>query len=95
MTVQHDWDRGGVRRCRLPLHLPVERLFDYVENPTIREKLKAGGAPAESYLSWKGGDYAIDSTHGSATFHGVAVDYQEIRKAADEIGNDTFIVELI
>jgi predicted TIM-barrel fold metal-dependent hydrolase len=75
------------------LHLPVPELFEYVENPTVRDKLEAGGAPAEPSLGWKGGEYSTASPQSSATFHGVAVDREEIRETADKMGIDTVIVE--
>jgi len=52
-----------------------------------------GGAPAEPFLGWKGGEYSTACDQSSATFHGVVVDREEIRETADDMGIDTVIVE--
>jgi len=73
------------------LQLPLEELNQYVNDPMLREKLENHGPPREPILGWKGG-YATDSDESAETFHGVAIDREEIGEVIDDLGLDAVLV---
>lgn len=74
------------------LMLPAEKLYPYVEDPMLREKLEKHGPPEEPALGWNPG-YPADTETSIGKFHGVATDREEIDEVMAELGVDAVLVD--
>jgi predicted TIM-barrel fold metal-dependent hydrolase len=83
---------GTVIDADFHLQLPLKKLNRYVDDPMLRDKLEKHGPPREPVLGWKGG-YATDSEESAETFHGVAIDREEIADVATDFGLDAVVVD--
>jgi predicted TIM-barrel fold metal-dependent hydrolase len=73
------------------LHVPIEHLYEYVDDGLIRRKLEQGGPPRRTPIKITGG-YSTDADSNEEA-HGIASTSTEIRTQKEKMGVDTVVVQ--